>query len=106
MTNAQESPSHDGDRLGGNTAPLGRSVVITGASRGLGLASAAHLYRRGWRVVGAMRNPDDGLAKIRSACGAAVEDSRLIGVRLDLTDDESISTAAKSIEDAVGAPYA
>lgn len=106
MTNAQESPSHDGDRLGGNRAPLGRSVVITGASRGLGLASAAHLYRRGWRVVGAMRNPDDGLAKIRSACGAAVEDSRLIGVRLDLTDDESISTAAKSIEDAVGAPYA
>ena len=25
-----------------------RSVVITGASRGLGLASAAHLYRAGW----------------------------------------------------------
>ena len=29
-----------------------RSVVITGASRGLGLASATHLYKLGWRVVG------------------------------------------------------
>ena len=37
-----------------------RSVVITGASRGLGLASAIHLYERGWRVVAAMRSPDVG----------------------------------------------
>ena len=87
MTTAQKTPSPDGDRLGDRTTPLGRSVVITGASRGLGLASAVHLYKRGWRVVGAMRNPEDGLAKIRSACGAAAEDPRLIGVRLDLTDD-------------------
>jgi len=28
-----------------------RSVVITGASRGLGLASATYLYKQGWRVV-------------------------------------------------------
>ena len=28
-----------------------RTVVITGASRGLGLASATHLYKLGWRVV-------------------------------------------------------
>ena len=53
-----------------------------------------------------MRNPEDGLAKIRSACGAGVEDPRLIGVRLDLTNDESISSAARAIEAAVGAPYA
>ena len=33
-----------------------RSVVITGASRGLGFASAVHLYRQGWRVVAAMRS--------------------------------------------------
>jgi NAD(P)-dependent dehydrogenase (short-subunit alcohol dehydrogenase family) len=106
MTTAQKRPSPDGDQLGAETTPWGRSVVITGASRGLGLASAVHLYKRGWRVVGAMRNPEDGLAKIRSACGTAVEDPRLIGVRLDLANEESISSAAKAIEAAVGAPYA
>ena len=106
MTTAQRRPSPGGDRLGDHTTPQGRSVVITGASRGLGLASAVHLYKRGWRVVGAMRNPDDGLAKIRSACEADAEDPRLIGVRLDLNDAESIASAARSIEEAVGAPYA
>jgi NAD(P)-dependent dehydrogenase (short-subunit alcohol dehydrogenase family) len=83
-----------------------RSVVITGASRGLGLASAAHLYNIGWRVVGAMRAPDMGLESLRAATGARVDDPRLIGVRLDLTDPASVAAAAKAIEEAVGAPYA
>ncbi|MBI3689783.1 MAG: SDR family NAD(P)-dependent oxidoreductase, partial [Mycolicibacterium aromaticivorans] len=46
-----------------------RSVVITGASRGLGLASAAHLYRQGWRVVAAMRSVDAGMKVLREATG-------------------------------------
>ena len=81
-----------------------RSVVITGASRGLGLACASHLYQLGWRVVAAMRSPDTGLERLRSATGAAADDPRLIGVRLDLEDPASIATAAKAIEEAVGAP--
>jgi NAD(P)-dependent dehydrogenase (short-subunit alcohol dehydrogenase family) len=83
-----------------------RSVVITGASRGLGLASAAHLYQLGWRVVGAMRSPEAGLERLREATGAAADDPRLIGVRLDLADRASIVAAAKDIEAAVGAPHA
>lgn len=83
-----------------------RSVVITGASRGLGLASAAHLYRAGWTVVAAMRSVDDGMVRLREATGAPPGDGRLIGVRLDLTDAESIADAAVDIEHAVGAPYA
>jgi len=83
-----------------------RSVVITGASRGLGLASAALLYKRGWQVVGAMRSVDAGLEKLRAATGANADDPRLIGVSLDLTDSASVSAAAKAIEAAVGAPYA
>src|SRR5262245_43526382 len=83
-----------------------RSVVITGASRGLGLASATQLYKLGWRVVGAMRSPDAGLARLRAATGAAAGDPRLVGVRLDLDDPSSIVAAAKAIEEAVGAPYA
>jgi NAD(P)-dependent dehydrogenase (short-subunit alcohol dehydrogenase family) len=80
--------------------------VITGASRGLGLASATRLYERGWRVVGAMRSPDVGLERLRAATGAATGDPRLIGVRLDLEDPSSIQSAAKAIEEAVGAPDA
>ena len=81
-----------------------RSVVITGASRGLGLASAVRLYRQGWRVVGAMRSPDAGLERLREATGAAVGDARLLGLRLDLADPVSAEEAARSIEAAVGAP--
>src|SRR5262249_33383110 len=83
-----------------------RSVVITGASRGLGFASAVRLYRDGWRVVAAMRTPDQAMAHLREAAGAAEDDDRLIGVQLDLCDPASIAAAAKAIDDAVGAPYA
>ena len=81
-----------------------RSVVITGASRGLGLASATLLYKQGWRVVAAMRSPEAGLERLRASTGAAADHRRLIGVRLDLDDASSISAAAKTIEEAVGAP--
>jgi NAD(P)-dependent dehydrogenase (short-subunit alcohol dehydrogenase family) len=81
-----------------------RSVVITGASRGLGLASATLLYKLGWRVVGAMRSPEVGLERLRAATRAAADDPRLVGVRLDLDDPSSIVAAAKTIEEAVGAP--
>ena len=83
-----------------------RSVVITGASRGLGLASAAHLYRQGWRVVAAMRSVDTGLARLRDATGARIDDPRLIGVTLDLADPASVSAAAAEIENRVGPPDA
>jgi NAD(P)-dependent dehydrogenase (short-subunit alcohol dehydrogenase family) len=83
-----------------------RSVVITGASRGLGFASALRLYREGWRVVAAMRSPDRGMSLLREATGAGADDDRLIGVQLDLLDAGSIAAAAKAIEEAVGAPYA
>ncbi|MEB3031439.1 SDR family NAD(P)-dependent oxidoreductase [[Mycobacterium] nativiensis] len=83
-----------------------RSVVITGASRGLGLASAVNLYHRGWQVVAAMRSPEIGLAELRRGTGAPDADPRMIGIPLDLTDLASVAAAAKAIEAAVGAPYA
>jgi NAD(P)-dependent dehydrogenase (short-subunit alcohol dehydrogenase family) len=83
-----------------------RTVVITGASRGLGFASVVRLYREGWRVVAAMRTPDRGISLLREATGASPDDGRLIGVQLDLLDAGSIAAAAKSIEEAVGAPNA
>lgn len=83
-----------------------RSVLITGASRGLGFASAVRLHHEGWRVVAAMRTPEKGMPLLREATGAGEDDDRLIGVQLDLTDIASVAAAAKSIEEAAGAPYA
>jgi len=83
-----------------------RTAVVTGASRGLGFASAVRLYREGWRVVAAMREPDRGLPLLRDEVGAGGDDDRLVGVQLDLLDAGSIAAAAKAIEEAVGAPYA
>lgn len=81
-----------------------RSVVVTGASRGLGLATAAYLYRTGWTVVAAMRSPETAMDGLRREAGAGVDDPRLVPVRLDVEDPESVSAAAKEILAAIGAP--
>lgn len=80
------------------------TVVITGASRGLGLASAAHLYKAGWRVIAAMRSVDVGLERLRAETGASADDPRLCGVQLDLEDAGSIASAAQAIREICGAP--
>jgi len=82
-----------------------RSIVITGASRGLGFASAVRLHKSGWHVVAAMRSPEAGLDRLRAATGAAHGDPRLTAVQLDLTDASSVASAAKAITEAVGAPH-
>lgn len=81
-----------------------RSVVVTGASRGLGLATAAHLHGRGWTVLAAVRSPDDALERLRALTGATTGDPRLVAVRLDLEAPASIEAAAGTILDIVGAP--
>jgi NAD(P)-dependent dehydrogenase (short-subunit alcohol dehydrogenase family) len=52
-----------------------------------------------------MRSPDVGMERLRGATGARDDDPRLIGFPLDLTDSASVTAAAKSIEEAIGAPY-
>jgi NAD(P)-dependent dehydrogenase (short-subunit alcohol dehydrogenase family) len=81
-----------------------RTVVITGASRGLGLATATHLHRQGWTVLAAMRNPEAGMVALEGNLGANFETSRLIGIRLDLEDPASIESAVTVILDRVGPP--
>jgi NAD(P)-dependent dehydrogenase (short-subunit alcohol dehydrogenase family) len=62
-----------------------RSVLITGCSSGIGLASAVMLKQRGWRVLATARRPED-LARLR--------DQGFDAVHLELTDAKSIAACA------------
>src|SRR5690348_9470567 len=74
-----------------------RTVVITGASTGIGEASALALDELGWRVFAGVRREADGDA-LRSKAS-----SRLRPLRMDVTDVESLQTAAADVAEAVGA---
>ena len=81
-----------------------RRVVVTGASRGLGLATAAHLHERGWTVVAAMRSPEAGMKRLAERLGSSLDEERLIALPLDLDDESSIDAAAPAIVETVGVP--
>jgi NAD(P)-dependent dehydrogenase (short-subunit alcohol dehydrogenase family) len=72
-----------------------RSAVITGASTGIGRATALRLDAAGFRVFAGVRRATDG----ESLRGVASE--RLVPIRLDVTDAAGIEAAAKSVEAAL-----
>lgn len=65
-----------------------KTVFITGASAGIGLATALHFQQQGWNVVATMRNPDAGKDLL------ALEN--LLVLKLDVTDPKSIDAAVAS----------
>jgi NAD(P)-dependent dehydrogenase (short-subunit alcohol dehydrogenase family) len=72
---------------------MNRVVIVTGASSGIGAATARRLARAGFTVYGAARR-QDRLAELASD-----------GVRplaLDVTDDESMSSAVQTVLDETG----
>jgi len=73
------------------------SVVITGASTGIGAACALHLDQKGFRVFAGVRKQAD--ADALKAQGSP----RLTVISLDVADTLSISTAASAVAGAVGA---
>jgi len=83
------------------TTEMSPSVVITGASTGLGAACALELDRRGFRVFAGVRKAADGLRLQRQA-------SRwLAPLMIDVTDAASIAEAAKTVAAALdGGPLA
>ena len=64
---------------------MSQTIFITGASSGIGKATAGFFAERGWNVVATMRNPDDG-------ADLAYNDNVMV-TRLDLLDPESIKSA-------------
>lgn len=72
-----------------------RSVVITGASSGIGRACALALAKRQFRVFAGVRKPRDAEA-LRAEGGDAV-----VPVEIDVTDDASIAAAATAVRAAL-----
>lgn len=73
-----------------------KSVLITGASTGIGRATALHLDTAGWRVFAGVRKEEDA-ASLRAAGS-----ERLVPLMLDLTDAAQIAAAAERIGSEVG----
>ena len=72
-----------------------RSVVITGASSGIGRAAVARMVQSGWRVYGTVRKKQDG-ESLRSEFGAAVTP-----IMLNVTDRASVNAAAQTVSSAL-----
>lgn len=68
-----------------------RAVVVTGASKGIGEATARYLDARGFRVFAGYRDEADAEKLRRDASG------RLVTLRLDVTDDGDVATAADRV---------
>jgi NAD(P)-dependent dehydrogenase (short-subunit alcohol dehydrogenase family) len=62
-----------------------RTVVVTGASSGIGLACALRLAGAGWEVYGGVRNPE---------AGSLLEEHGVRPLELDVTDGAQVSAAA------------
>lgn len=75
---------------------IGSTVLVTGASTGIGRATALRLAAAGWRVFAGVRRDADGRALADASAGS------LTPVVLDVTDPAQIAAAADSIADAVG----
>jgi NAD(P)-dependent dehydrogenase (short-subunit alcohol dehydrogenase family) len=73
-----------------------KSVLITGAAKGIGLACTRLLLRRGYRVFAGVRRANDGEA-LRAEAGQLV-----VPLLLDVTDAEQIARTVTSIRAEVG----
>ena len=73
-------------------------VLVTGASSGIGRATAIVLANAGWHVFASVRNPVDG-ESLRAAVASGPE---ITPVQLDVTDGEQIDAAVAQMSAHVG----
>jgi NAD(P)-dependent dehydrogenase (short-subunit alcohol dehydrogenase family) len=73
-----------------------RSALITGASTGIGRATALHLDSRGWRVYAGVRRDEDAAALREEGS------DRLLPLILDITSPDQIQAAAERVGEETG----
>jgi NAD(P)-dependent dehydrogenase (short-subunit alcohol dehydrogenase family) len=73
-----------------------QSVVITGASTGIGWATAKLLLDRGYRVFGSVRKPADA-ERLKTEFGA-----NFVPLLFDVTDEAAVLAAAREVRAALG----
>ena len=76
-----------------------KSVLVTGSSSGIGLASVVAMSARGWEVFASMRDPSRS-----GSLMSALRDrpSRVHVLQLDLTDKRSITAAMAEVAEHTG----
>lgn len=79
-----------------DTPALARTVLITGASTGIGAATARRLASAGWTVFAGVRSEADGKALKTDAAGD------LRPLILDVTKDEQVAAAITVVSSALG----
>ena len=67
------------------------TVLITGASRGIGRATAFRLAAGGWDVIGTVRQEEDGESLIEGSGG------KITPVLLDITDADQIAAVDRTL---------
>ena len=79
------------------TAPaFARTVLITGASTGIGYAAARHLSAQGWTVFAGVRSDSDGMRLKEGSAGD------LRPIKLDVAKAEQVEAAVPVIAAALG----
>lgn len=75
-----------------------RTVLVTGASSGIGRDAALHLNEQGYRVIGTVRKPADADALTQ----AAAHPESLHAVHCDVTSDDDVAALARQVREIVG----
>lgn len=83
------SKNHD------TTNEIGKSVLITGANKGIGLETAKQLLQQGFYVYMGSRNLQNGLEAVEKLKSEGL--TNVEAIQLDVTDENSVQTAREQI---------
>ena len=76
-----------------------KTVLITGASTGIGRETALYFQKQGWNVAATMRSPDQEISKTNSLANL----DRVVCLKLDVTDPQTIIDAVATTISKFGA---